>query len=188
MKKILITGFDPFGGSAVNPSQLAVEQLPDAIGGFELRKRIVPTVYGLGAEMAIADAVEFCPDVILCIGVAEGRDAVTPERIAVNIQDARIPDNQGNQPTGQQVVDNAPAAYFATIPLDKMVQAIQARDIPARISNTAGTFVCNDLFYALSHRYAGTATRVGFIHVPGLDTLSLDKITEALTCAIAACQ
>lgn len=188
MKKILITGFDPFGGSAANPSQLAVEQLPDVIAGFELRKRIVPTVYGLASELVMKEAAEFCPDVILCIGVAQGRDAITPERIAVNIRDARIPDNRGNQPTGQQVVDNAPAAYFATIPLTKIVQKIQAQGIPVHISNSAGTFVCNDLFYALSHHYAGTATQVGFIHVPGLDSISLDEITEALTHAISACQ
>lgn len=188
MKKLLITAFDPFGGSSINPSQMAVEQLPDVVGSFELKKRIVPTVYGLASSIATEEAVQFCPDVILCIGVAAGRDAVTPERIAVNIRDARIPDNQGNQPTGEFIVNGAPAAYFATVPLDKMVQAIQTQGLPARISNTAGTFVCNDLFYALSHHCAGTATQVGFIHVPDLDVLSIHQICDALTACILACE
>jgi len=188
MKKLLITAFDPFGGSDINPSQLAVEQLPDTVAGFELHKRIIPTVYGTAAQLVL-DATAYCkPDVILCIGVAAGRDAITPERIAVNIRDARIPDNAGNQPQGDPVVADAPAAYFATVPLTKIVQAIEAHDIPARISNTASTFVCNDLFYVMSHRFAGSPTCVGFIHVPTLDALSLDQITTALMAAISACQ
>lgn len=188
MKKLLITAFDPFGGSDKNPSQLAVELLPDSLGSFILRKRVLPTVFGLASQIALAEATEFSPNVILCIGVAAGRDAVTPERIAVNIRDARIPDNQGSQPNGSPVVENAPAAYFATVPLEKMAQAIAARNVPARISNTAGTFVCNDLFYALSHHFSGTATQVGFIHVPELDVLSLPQITDALTACILACE
>lgn len=188
MKKLLITGFDPFGGSNKNPSQLAVERLPDSAGCFTLKKCILPTVYGLASQIALQEAERFVPDVILCVGVAAGRDAVTPERIAVNIRDARIPDNQGNQPTGSPVVENAPAAYFATVPIEGMAKAIAARNIPARISNTAGAFVCNDLFYALSHRFAGTPTRVGFIHVPDLDALSLPQIVEALTACVLACE
>lgn len=188
MKKLLITGFDPFGGNDKNPAQLAVEQLPDTVGSFALRKCIVPTVFGLASRITLEEAEQFSPDVILCIGVAAGRDAVTPERIAVNIRDARIPDNQGNQPTGSPVVENAPAAYFATVPIENMTQAIIARNIPARISNTAGTFVCNDLFYALSHSFANTATRIGFIHVPDLDALELPQIVKAITACILACE
>lgn len=188
MKKLLITAFDPFGDSRENPSQLAVEQLPDSVGCFTLKKCILPTVYGVASRIALEEAEQFAPDVILCVGVAAGRDAVTPERIAVNIRDARIPDNQGNQPTGGPVVENAPAAYFATIPLEEMTRAIAARNIPARISNTAGTFVCNDLFYALSHRFSDTSTRVGFIHVPDLNAFSLPQIVESLTACILACE
>lgn len=188
MKKLLITGFDPFGGIAVNPSQLVVEQLPNVVGPYSLCKRIVPTVYGKASQITLAAAKEFAPDMILCIGVAEGRDAVTPERIAVNIRDARIPDNECNQPTGDRIAENGPAAYFATVPLDKMVRAMDKQSIPARISNSAGTFVCNDLFYTLSHHYAGTSTRIGFIHIPGLDTLSVNQAVTALTACICACE
>ena len=188
MKKLLITGFDPFGGSDKNPAQLAVEQLPDTVGSFRLTKRIVPTVFGLASQLVLEEAENLKPDVILCIGVAAGRDAVTPERIAVNIRDARIPDNQGNQPSGDPVVADAPAAYFATVPVKDMAAAIAARNIPARISNSAGSFVCNDLFFAVSHRYADSSTRVGFVHVPDLDVLSLPQIVEALTACILACE
>lgn len=188
MKKLLITGFDPFGGSDSNPSELAVQQLPDVLGEFEIRKCIVPTVFGAATRIALEAAEAFGPDVILCIGVAAGRDAVTPERVAINLQDARIPDNAGRQPTDAPIVPGAPAAYFATIPLKKIVSAIEAQGLPARISNTAGTFVCNDLFYGLAHRYANTPVKVGFIHVPATDVLSVDGITASLTAAISACE
>lgn len=186
MKKLLITGFDPFGGSDSNPSELAVQLLPDVLGDFEIRKCIVPTVFGAATRIALKAADSFCPDVILCIGVAAGRDAVTPERVAINLQDARIPDNAGRQPTDAPVVPGAPAAYFATVPLKKMVAAIQEQGLPARISNTAGTFVCNDLFYGLAHHYAGTPVKIGFIHVPATDVLSVRSIAEALAAAISA--
>ena len=192
-KRLLITGFDAFGGIDANPSQLAVEQLPDTVSGFRLKKLIIPTVYGDGARMVLEAAETFHPDLILCVGVAEGRDAVTPERIAVNIRDARIPDNRGNQPQGEFVAAAAPAAYFATVPVEAMAQAIRDRRIPARVSNTAGTFVCNDVFFTLAHRFAGTGTGVGFVHVPALPkddrpALPLDQTVKALTAAIGACQ
>lgn len=191
--KLLITGFDPFGGSNKNPAQLAVELLPDRIGDFELKKLIIPTVFGEASRLVLEAAETFAPDVILCIGVAEGRDAVTPERIAVNIRDARIPDNAGNRPAGEFVVPEGAAAYFSTVPIDRMVQAIGELGISARISNTAGTFVCNDTFYAVAHRYHGTKTRVGFIHVPALPgsehpSLPLEKTVSALHAAILACE
>ena len=193
MKKLLITGFDPFGGAAVNPSWLAVEQLPGRVGDFEIQKRMIPTVFGAAAEAVLEEAEKVQLDVILCVGQAGGREAVTPERIAVNIRDARIADNAGNQPRGEFVVPEGPAAYFATVPVEKMAQAIRKEDIPATVSNSAGAFVCNDVMYTLLHRYAGTAVKVGFIHVPylpeqGSPSLLLEQITLALERAIISCE
>ena len=191
-QKLLITGFDPFHGASVNPSWTAVALLPDTIGNFALCKLPIPTVFGLAAETVLQKAAEFQPDVILCVGLAGGRDAVTPERIAVNIRDARIPDNAGNQPKGEFVVPDGPAAYFATVPVEPMAQAIRDASIPGAVSNTAGTFVCNDVLYTLLHRYAGTNVKVGFVHVPylpeqGSPSLTLEQTAAALTAAIKAC-
>ena len=191
-KRLLITGFDPFGGSNVNPSWMAVEMLPAQIGNYTLCKLPIPTIFGKAAKLVLEKANEFQPDLILCVGLACGRDAITPERIAVNIRDARIPDNEGNRPLGERVVEEGPAAYFSTVPVEKMAQAIRHAQIPAVVSNTAGTFVCNDVLYSLLHHYAGTAVRVGFIHVPnipesGSPSLLIEQIVSALTAAITAC-
>lgn len=191
-KRLLITGFDAFGGSEENPSWLAVSQLPDTVGGFTLKKCMIPTVFGRAAQEVLAAAEDFQPDVILCVGVAAGRDAVTPERIAVNIRDARIPDNAGNQPVGEFVVADAPAAYFSTVPVAAMAQAIRDAGVPGTVSNSAGAFVCNDTLYLLLHHFAGTSTRVGFIHVPAAPhqyavSLPLEKTIQALISAISAC-
>lgn len=192
MKKMLITGFDPFGGAAVNPSWMAVEQLPDQIGDFILCKLEIPTVFALATRTVLAKAAEFQPDVILCIGQAGGRASVTPERIGVNIRDARIADNAGNQPRGEFVDAQGPAAYFSTVPVEKMAETIEKAGIPATVSNSAGAFVCNDTLYGLLHHYAGTAVRVGFIHVPFVPeqaepSMPLAQITAALELAIRAC-
>ncbi len=193
MKKLLITGFDPFGGADANPSWLAVEQLPDRVGGFELCKLQISTVFGEATQAVLNKAADFSPDVILCIGQAGGRDAVTPERIAVNIRDARIHDNAGNQPRGEFVAADGPAAYFATVPVEKMAQAIRDAGIPATVSNSAGAFVCNDTLYGILHHYAGTQVRCGFIHVPflpqqGQPNMELERIVNALEAAIHACE
>lgn len=189
MKKLLITGFDPFGGAAVNPSWLAVQALPDRVGEWELCKLQIPTVYEKAAQIVLEKAAEFDPDAIICVGQAGGRAAVTPERIGVNIRDARICDNDGNQPCGEFVEEQGPAAYFATIPVMAMADAIQSAGIPATVSNSAGAFVCNDVLYSLLHHYAGTAVGVGFIHVPyipqqGEPNMPLERITAALEIAI----
>ena len=191
-KKLLITGFDPFGEQSVNPSWHAVEQLPDTVGEYGLCKLAIPTVFGEAARRVLEKAREIRPDVILCIGLAGGRDAVTPERIAVNIRDARIPDNAGNQPAGGYVVPDGPAAYFATVPVTEMTEAIRNAGIPARVSNTAGPYVCNDVLYTLLHHYVGTDVRIGFVHVPylpeqGTPSLTLPEMTAALTAAIKVC-
>lgn len=193
MKKLLITGFDPFGSNSVNASWLAVEQLPEQLGQFALRKRMLPTVFGEAARIVIEEAKVWAPDVVLCIGLAAGRNAVTPERIGINIRDARIPDNAGNWGTGERIVPDGPAAYFSTVPVEKMAQAIRDAQIPATVSNTAGTFVCNDVLYSLLHHFGNTATRIGFIHVPPLPEQSetgmpLNRIVTALSVAILACE
>ena len=190
-KKLLITGFDCFGGNAINPSWEAVQNLPNQISEYVLCKLQIPTVFGKAAQAVLAQAEEFQPDVILCVGLASGRDAVTPERIAVNIRDARISDNEGNQPAGAPVCPDGPAAYFSTVPVAAMAEAIRKTDLPAAVSNTAGTFVCNDTLYTLLHHYAGTSVRVGFIHVPqlpqqGTPSLPLESTVAALTAAIQA--
>ena len=191
MKKLLITGCDPFGGAAVKPSWMAVSRLPDRVGDFELCKLEIPTVFDKATRIVLEKAAEFGPDVILCVGQAGGRAAVTPERIGVNIRDARIGDNEGNQPRGEFVAIDGPAAYFATVPVLKMAEAIEAAGIPATVSNSAGAFVCNDTLYGILHHYAGTQVRCGFVHVPfvpeqGEPILPLEKITAALEAGILA--
>ena len=191
MKHLLITGFDPFGGETVNPSWEAVSRLPDAVGHYRLTKLQIPTVFGLAADTVLA-AAQDGPDVILCVGQAGGRDAVTPERIAVNMASASIPDNAGNQPVEAPILPGGPDGIFSTVPVAAMAAAITAAGLPGKISNTAGTFVCNDTLYRLLTRFAGTGTRVGFVHVPwlpeqakaGAPSMSLADITAALTAAI----
>ena len=191
MKKLLITGFDPFGGAEINPSWEAVRRLPDQVGDYVLCKLEIPTVFGKAAETVLSATKEFEPDAILCIGQAGGRSAVTPERIAVNIRDARIPDNAGNQPSGERIVSDGPAAYFSTLSPEIMRDAILAAGIDATVSNSAGAFVCNDTLYSLLHHYENTAVKVGFIHIPylpeqGSPSLPLADTISALTAAIRA--
>lgn len=191
-RKLLITGFDPFGGEAINPAWEAVKLLPDEIADFEVHKLEIPTVFGLATEKVLERAKEIQPDVILCIGQAGGRASVTPERIGVNIRDAKITDNAGNQPVGEFVAQDGPAAYFATVPVMAMADAIMAAGLPGQVSNSAGAFVCNDTLYGLLHHYAGTNVKVGFIHVPwlpeqGSPSLELNSTAAALEAAIRAC-
>ena len=191
MKKLLITGFDPFGGQSVNPAWEAVRLLPDAIGEYELCKLNIPTVFSLAASMVLEKAAEVQPDVILSVGQAGGRSAVTPERIGINIRTARIPDNQGSRPQEEPICPSGPDGLFATVPVSAMARAISEAGLPAAVSNTAGTFVCNDVLYTLLYHYAGSGVRVGFIHVPylpeqGTPNLPLADIVRALEAAIAA--
>ena len=157
-----------------------------------MHKLEIPTVFGKAADMVAEKAAEIHPDVILCIGQAGGRNAVTPERIAVNIRDAKIADNAGNMPQGEFCVPEGPAAYFATVPVTQMTQAIRDAGIPGAVSNSAGAFVCNDTLYCLLHRFAGTAVKVGFIHVPfapeqGEPNLPVERTAAALEAAIRVC-
>lgn len=194
MKHLIITGFDPFGGETVNPAWEAVSRLPDTIGGYRLTKLQIPTVFAKAAEQVLAAAGSDAPDVVLCVGQAGGREAVTPERVAINCMDARIPDNAGNQPREASVISGGPDGIFSTVPVRKMADAIEEVGIPGKVSNTAGTFVCNDTLYRLLHHYAGTAVRVGFIHVPHLPeqakaggaSMLLEDIIRGLSAAIGA--
>ena len=194
-KKLLITGFDPFGGETVNPSWEAVRLLPEEIGACRLTRLQIPTVFGRAAETVLAAAEKLQPDVILCIGQAGGRSGVTPEVVGINLREARLPDNAGNQPADVSVVENGPAAYFATVPVRAMVKAVNDAGISAALSYSAGTFVCNDVLYSLLHHYHGTETKVGFVHVPFLPeqakenvpTMALEQIAAALTAAISVC-
>lgn len=188
-KRLLITGFDSFGGEKINPAWEAVKRLPDRIGEYVLCKLEIPTVFGLAGETVLREAARLQPDAVLCIGQAGGRGAVTPERIGVNIRDARIKDNAGNQPRGEFVASDGPAAYFATVPVTEMEDAIRAEGLPAAVSNSAGAFVCNDVLYTLLHHYAQTDVKVGFIHVPylpeqGNPSLPLEDTVRALEAAI----
>lgn len=194
MKKLLITGFDPFGGERINPSWEAVKLLPETIGEYALTKLQIPTVFGLAAEAVLAAARDLSPDVILSVGQAGGRKAVTPEVIGINLREAGIPDNMGNRPVNTPVIAGGPDACFATVPVREMVKSITSAGLPAALSFSAGAFVCNDVLYTLLHHYRGTDTRVGFIHVPFLPeqakenvpSMALSQIVSGLTAAIEA--
>lgn len=192
MKKLLVTGFDPFGGQSVNPAWEAVSELPDVIGNYAVMKLQVPTVYGLAAQTALKTAEELKPDAIVCIGQAGGRPKVTPEVIGINLRDASIPDNAGAKPWNEPIVPDGADALFSTLPVHEMVEKAQKRGLPCALSYSAGAFVCNDLLYTLLHHYRGTDTRVGFIHVPFLPSqtdektpsLPLETITQTLICLL----
>lgn len=189
MRKLLITGFDPFGGETVNPAWEAVRALPDEIGEYRLIKLQVPTVFGLAAQRVLETAEREQPDAILCVGQAGGRAAVTPEYVAINLRHARICDNMGNRPLDEAVAENAPTAYFSTLPVRRMAEAIEAAGVPAAVSYSAGTFVCNDLLYSVLHFRPQTPSC--FVHVPflpqqGEPSMPLEQITLALKAAIEA--
>ena len=194
--KILVTGFDPFGGETVNPAWEAVSRLPDHIGGAEILRLQVPTVFGKAPEAVLQMAEREKPDYIVAVGQAAGRTAITPERIAINYEEASIPDNAGFQPSGGPVVEGGPDGYFSLLPVREMVEAIRDAGLPGKVSNTAGTFVCNHLMYHILHachtRFPGV--RGGFIHVPCIPeqqaghpewfALELSEIVKGLTAAL----
>ena len=190
MKKLLITGFEPFGGESINPSWEAVLRLPDEIGDYALTKLCIPVVFGKATQKVEEMAKEVCPDAIVCIGQAGGRYGVTPEMVGINLRHATIPDNAGNQPIDKPIIENGAKAFFSTLPVRKIATAIKEQGIPSQVSYSAGAYVCNDLLYALLSRFENTETKVGFIHVPYCNeqnkqpSLSLDNIVKALTVAI----
>lgn len=166
--KILVTGFDPFGGQAINPAYEAVKLLPDNICGAEIIKIEIPTVFGKCAK-AVEEAIKtHKPDCVLCVGQAGGRSTITVEKLAINYADARIADNEGNQPIDSRIIPEGENAYFATLPVKAMVENCRKKGIPANLSFTAGTYVCNDVMYRLLHMLSTEYSNIkgGFIHVP----------------------
>ena len=179
--KILVTGFDPFGGEKVNPALEAVKLLPKEIHGAEVYWAEIPTVCYQSAEVLEAEINRYHPDAVLCIGQAGGRASLTPERVAINQDDARIPDNQGNQPIDTSICLDGQAAYFSTLPIKAMVKAIKEVGLPATVSNTAGTFVCNHLMYQALYladkKFPNM--RAGFMHIPYMTEQVVNKPNTA---------
>lgn len=196
--KILVTGFDPFGDDLINPAIEAVKKLPDMIDGVEIIPLEIPTVFGKSVEVLAAAIEKEQPTYVLNIGQAGGRFEMTPERVAINLDDARIPDNEGNQPIDRPIVATGAAAYFNQLPIKAMVNYIKKEGIPASISNSAGTFVCNHIMYhslyMMHTKYPGV--RAGFIHIPFLPeqvlqrpntpSMSLGDIVRGITAALQA--
>lgn len=196
---ILITGFDPFGGEKLNPAFEAVRLLPGRIGSARLFPLEVPTVFGEASRMVTAEMDRLRPDAVLCVGQAGGRDAVTPEKIAINCMNAVIADNAGHRPCDERIMPDGPAALFSTLPLTQICERIREKGIPARISYHAGTFVCNELMYSvlLHAARADHPVKAGFIHVPyipqqltgkkeGTPALPLPQIAAALEATVEA--
>ena len=190
--KALVTGFEPFGADAVNPSREAMMRLPARLGDIAIETRVLPTVFGR-AIAALEDAVVTAhPDIVLCVGLAGGRAELSLERVAINVDDARIPDNDGQQPIDRPIAGGGPAAYFTGLPVKAAVRALREAGLPAIVSNTAGTFVCNHVFYGLMHLVATRRLplRGGFLHVPylpgqaaalsGMPSMALDQIVEGI--------
>ena len=197
--KLLLTAFDPFGGDAINPALEAVKLVADKIGRFDIVKLEVPTVFRKSIDTVAKAIEEEKPDVVLCIGQAGGRFEITPERVAINIDDARIKDNEGNQPIDTKIFEDGENAYFTTLPIKAMVEAIREANLPSAVSNTAGTFVCNHLMYGVLYTLAKKYPHIkgGFTHVPFIPAqvarrtpvapyMALEDIKRGLEAAIAA--
>ena len=175
--KVLITGFDPFGGENINPALEAVKLLPETVAGAQVIKLEIPTVFGKSLQK-IEEAMElYNPDIVISIGQAGGRLQITPERVAINIDDARIKDNEGNQPIDVKIYEDGEPAYFSNLPIKAMVEEVKNGGIPAAVSNTAGTFVCNHVMYGVLYLIDKKYPNVkgGFIHVPYIPSQTLDK-------------
>lgn len=199
MKKVLVTGFDPFGEEKMNPAIEAARKLEGEImEDHEIHTLEVSTIFDTCIQ-ELRNAIEkMKPDLVICVGQAGGRSHISLERIAININDARIPDNDGNQPIDTPVIPSGPSAYWSTLPIKTIVEALKNKGIPAMVSQTAGTFVCNHLFYGLMHELQTkyTSVRGGFIHIPFLPdqtamkpeqpSMALDTIINGLRMAIAA--
>lgn len=175
--KVLITGFDPFGGESINPALKAVEQLPDNIAGAEVIKIEIPTVFRKSLEKIEENILKHNPDIVISVGQAGGRFGITPERVAINIDDARIPDNESKQPIDLTIFEDGENAYFTTLPIKAMVEEMKAGEIPCSVSNTAGTFVCNHVMYGILYLATKKYPNIkgGFIHVPYIPSQVLDK-------------
>lgn len=196
--KVLITGFDPFGGESINPAWEAVKKVRDEIAGAEIVKMQIPTVVGKSIEKVHDKMVEIHPDVVISVGQAGGRFGVTPERVAINMTDARIPDNEGHQPIDEVIFEDGDTAYFSNLPVKAMVQAIKDAGYPSSLSNTAGTYICNHVMYGILYyiHKEFPDVRGGFIHVPyaasqvvnkpNTPSMAIADITAALEAAVFA--
>lgn len=195
---ILVTAFDPFGGERINPAQEVLRRLPGTVGGRAVHALTVPTAFGQSLDSAVAAIRANAPRDIVCLGQAGGRRGITVERVAINWMDAGIPDNAGRQPKDEAIAPDGPAAYFATLPVLKMVDAIRAAGLPAAVSLSAGAFVCNYLLYGVLHFLAreGIPARAGFIHLPflpeqaggrpGAPAMALEDMVRGVTLALGA--
>ena len=186
MTKVLLTGFEPFGKATLNPSGEIVKQ----ISGENIVTAILPVAYAQSAEALLALIEHHKPDVVICLGQAEGRTQITPERIAINLDDARLADNAGVTRIDEPILVGGSVAYESTLPIKDFVTAVNAAGVPAAVSLSAGAFLCNHIFYVMQDRVKGTAVRSGFVHVPlmdeqagefpGLPTMSLDQMVKAV--------
>ena len=186
MTKVLLTGFEPFGTATSNPSGEIVKQ----ISGDNIVTAILPVAYAESAKRLLALIAEHNPDVVICLGQAEGRTQITPEKVAINLDDARLADNEGVLRNDVKILEDGPDAYFSTLPVNEIVEAIKARGVPAAVSLSAGAFLCNHVFYVAQNKFAGTKVRSGFVHVPlmdsqaaefpGLPTMPLDQMVTAV--------
>ena len=197
--KVLITGFDPFGGENVNPAYEAVKLLPDVVAGAKVMKLEIPTVYNKAYEAVEVGIEKYNPDVVICVGQAGGRSSIQIEKVAINLAEARIKDNEGNQPMDLPIRPDGKNAYFTNLPCKAVVNEIRKAGIPAHISYTAGTFVCNDVMYSLLYMIDKKYNHIrgGFIHVPyvlnqvidkpmGTAAMSVETIAKGLELAIKA--
>jgi pyroglutamyl-peptidase len=186
MTKVFLTGFEPFGTATTNPSGEIVKQ----ISGDNIVTAILPVAYAQSAEKLLNLIAEHNPDVVISLGQAEGRTAITPEKVAINLDDARLADNEGVVRSDLKILVDGPDAYFSTLPINEMVDVIKAHGIPASVSLSAGAFLCNHVFYVAQNKFAGTNVRSGFVHVPlmdsqgpnfpGLPTMPLDQMVTAV--------
>jgi len=186
MTKVLLTGFEPFGAATSNPSGEIVKQ----IRGENIVTAILPVAYTQSADRLLALIAEHNPDVVISLGQAEGRTQITPEKVAINLDDARLADNEGVLRNDVKILEAGPDAYFSTLPVKEMIEAAKAKGIPAAVCLSAGAFLCNHVFYVAQNKFAGRQVRTGFIHVqlmdsqapefPGLPTMPLDQMVTAV--------
>lgn len=199
MRTVLLTGFEPFDQDTLNPSWEAVRLLDETLINDDVRiiARQLPCVFSQAPAHLHALIERFTPQMVIAVGLGPGRSDIALERVAINLIDARIPDNQGEQPIDVPVAAEGPTAYFSTLPIKAMVAALRAAGIPATVSHTAGTFVCNQVFYSLQHTLAGSTVRSGFMHVPLLTeqvalaasaqpSMSQETLVKGLRVAVSA--
>ncbi|MCF6410159.1 pyroglutamyl-peptidase I [Pseudalkalibacillus salsuginis] len=175
MKKLLLTGFEPFLDHGVNPTELIVKALDGKmIGDYQVIGRVLPVEFGRSADVLLGFIQKLGPDAIISLGLAAGRDKITPERVAINVNDG-VADNKGRVPVDEPIVKDGPDAYFSTLPIRQMVNALLENGIPAMISNSAGTYLCNNVMYSVRHyiEVSGKSIPAGFIHVPASFELSV---------------